>query len=167
MIWKRLLLFFVFIALVLSIKLWPFYQGQSYSGVLKQALAQELSLGFEFWAFNWWIGLFGWPDLALPDTLVLSLSVGTLVLEVALQFTIDFEFVLKFVERVTGLDKGSLWGGWKPARSSSNPSDPAHTKEDGGGNRKVENPIVQSTGLVEGVLTRDRENTDLNTEAVI
>jgi hypothetical protein len=163
MIWKRLLLFFVFIALVLSIKLWPFYQGQSYSGVLKQALAHELSLGFEFWAFNWWIGLFGWPNLPLPDTLVLSLSVGTLILEVALQFTIDFEFVLKFVEQVTGLDKGSLWGGWKPVRSSSNPSDPAHTKEGGGGNRKVENQY----NWVEGVPTRDRGNTDLNTEAVI
>jgi hypothetical protein len=138
MIWKRLLLFFVFIALVLSIKLWPFYQGQSYSDVLKQALAHELSLGFEFWAFNWWIGLFGWPDLALPDTLVLGLSVIMLILEVALRFTIDFDFVLELVEQVTRLDKGSLWGGWKPARSSSNPSDPAHTNE-GGGNRKVEN----------------------------
>jgi hypothetical protein len=140
MIWKRLVLFFVFSALVVSIKLWPFYQGQSYNDILKQALAHELSLSFEFWAFNWWIGLFGWPDLALPDTLVLGLSVGMLVLEVALRFTIDFDFVLKLVEQVTGLDKGSLWGGWKPARSSSSPSDPAHTNEAGGGNRKVALP---------------------------
>jgi hypothetical protein len=116
MIWKRLLLFFVFISLVLSIKLWPFYQGQSYSGVLKQALAHELSLGFEFWAFNWWIGLFGWPDLALPDTLVLSLSVGMLILEVALRFTIDFDFVLGCVEWLTKSDTGSLWGGWTKPR---------------------------------------------------
>jgi hypothetical protein len=156
MIWKRLLLFFVFIALVLSIKLWPFYQGQSYSDVLKQAVAHELSFGIEFWTFNWWIGLFGWPDLALPDTLVLSLSVGTLILEVALQFTINFDFVLKLVKWVTRLDKGSLWGGWKPARSSLNPSDPAHTNEDDGGNRRVENPVAQIKGLVEGVPTRDR-----------
>jgi hypothetical protein len=126
MIWKRLMLFFVFIALVVSIKLWPLYQGHRYSDVLNQALSHELSWSFEFWTFDWWLG-FGWPDLALPDTLILSLSVGTLISEVALHFTIDFAYVLTFVKWVTRSDTGSLWGGWKPTRSGLSPSDPVHS----------------------------------------
>jgi hypothetical protein len=113
----------VFIVLVVSIKLWPLYQGQRYSDVLKQALAHELSWSFEFWTFDWWLG-FGWPDLDPPDTIILSFSVGTLISEVALQFTIDFADVLEFVKWVTRSDTSSLWGGWKLTRSGLSPSDP-------------------------------------------
>jgi hypothetical protein len=145
MIWKRLVLFFLFIALVLSIKLWPLYQGQSYTDVRKKALAHELSWSFEFWTFNWWRLAwldFGWPDLALPDTLILSFSVGTLISEVALQFTIDFACVLKFVKWVTRSDTSSLWGGWKPTSPGFSPSFPAHTKA---GTQSVTQAIARST----------------------
>jgi hypothetical protein len=130
LVWKRLVLLFVLAAAVLSIKLWPFYQGQTYIDVLTSA-ASQLGVSLEFWELGWWAG-FGWPDeLPLPDQLVLSVSLVALGAEQILKLLLAVfgPNLVYIAASALKVDSRSLWGRWRNHNRTAGPEQPEQIEE--------------------------------------
>ena len=78
---KRLTAYTVFTSFAFTVLLFPFYQGEGYAKIVKDAAEAALP-GMRIWLPEVRFSLISWPsDLPLPDQAVLVVSLSVLALE--------------------------------------------------------------------------------------
>ena len=78
---KRLTAYTVFTSFAFTVLLFPFYQGEGYGKIVKDAAEAALP-GMRIWVPEVRFSLISWPsDLPVPDQVVLGVSLSVLALE--------------------------------------------------------------------------------------